>query len=104
MQVRSHGSVGEVELLADLPVRQPLGSHPRDLKLLGGQLIARLGCPRTARLARSAQFLSGPVAPGDRSERVEAVACRAQRGARLGDTPLAAKPGAKREQQPPAKE
>src|SRR5580658_9703148 len=64
VQVRADGAVGEVELLADLPVSQPVGGHLGDLQFLRGELITCPGHPRTAVLTRGTQLLARAFPPG----------------------------------------
>ena len=104
VQVRADGAVREVELLADLAVREPLARHLRDLQLLRRQLVARVGRAAAAALARRPQLLPRALAPRDDAERVERVAGGAQRRPRLRDPAVAAQPRAERELQPRAGE
>ena len=49
VEVRADRAVGEVELLADLAVREALGGEVRDLEFLRGQMVAGGGVAAPAR-------------------------------------------------------
>lgn len=63
--------MGEVELLADLPVGQPLGGQLGDLELLRAEVVPCLWDAAGAGLAGGTEFLAGPFPPWDGAEGVE---------------------------------
>jgi hypothetical protein len=81
VQVVADRPVRDEQLLADLAVGQPLGSHPGDLKLLRRQLIPGIGDASAAGFPRCAQFLPGDLGQLGGAERVKTIAGRPQRRA-----------------------
>ena len=66
----------EVQLLADLAVREAPSGELGDLQLLWRELIERVGGSAPARLTGSPQLLSCPLGPRRQAEGIEAVAGR----------------------------
>jgi len=93
----------EKQALTDLAIGQTLRGELRDLKLLGGQLIARIWPARAERLAGRAQFLTRAIAPARGAEDVEELDRFAQGSARLDAAPLPAQPTTESEQRPRAR-
>src|SRR4051794_30150216 len=75
------GAVREVEPLPDLAVREALCRELRDLQLLCGQLVARLGDATSAPLAGRAQLAPRLLPPRHAAQGVEPIARGAQDGA-----------------------
>jgi hypothetical protein len=61
-------------------------------------MVPRLGRSTRAAFAGCAEFLSRSFSPGDGAEGVKSLACGAKGSACLGNSTLAAKPGAVRKQ------
>jgi hypothetical protein len=57
--------------LPDLTIGQTPRSEPRNLKLLGGELISGIGPAGAECLARGAQLLPRTIAPASGSQNVE---------------------------------
>ena len=58
-QVVFDGAGADEQLRADLGVRVAVGGQPRDLRLLGGEVVARLGGPLAHGLAGGQQLATG---------------------------------------------
>ena len=86
------------QALADLAIGQTLRGEPRDVKLLGGQLIAGIRAAGAECLACGAQLLARPITPADRAQEIEQLDRFAQRIPRLDAAPLPAQPTAERKQ------
>src|SRR5215211_3854278 len=99
IEVRAHRAGREVEPLADLAVAQSAGGELRDLQLLRGQVISRIGCSADARLSRGTQLLTRGLSQAAKREGVEVLPCRPKRHAGVGDSSLATQPAAVVEQQ-----
>ena len=61
VQVVLDGARADEQPRADLRVREPVAREPRDLRLLRGQLAARLDAALAGRLARGQQLARGPI-------------------------------------------
>src|SRR5437870_7613791 len=79
IQVRADRAVGQIEALPDFAVREALRGELRDLKFLGGQLVACGWVAPAARLSRRSQFDAGLVSPGCASHCFERGAGVSQR-------------------------
>src|SRR3954451_3986879 len=93
-KVERDSPVRDVELLADLAVRQAFGREARGLELLRRELISRFGNTAAVRHAGGAKLPASTLSPGNGAERVECLARGAQRVTRLSDPATASKPGA----------
>src|SRR4029453_7911522 len=100
VQVRPDRAVRKEESIADLAIGQPLGRQLRDLELLRGQAIARVGRAGPDRLAGGTQLLASAVTPAGGSQRVEELACAPQRLPGVGRAAPATKPRAVAEKVP----
>src|SRR4051794_41735599 len=89
----------EVEPPPDLAVGESLRRELRDLQLLRRELVARLGLPPAAPLARGAQLAPRLGAPRGASQRVEGVAGRPQGRPRFSDLTATPEPPAVGEEQ-----
>lgn len=92
IQVRSDGAVRHEKSLRDLAVGQPVGSKLRDLQLLGGQPVARVGRMPPDRFTCGAQPLTGARSPNGRAEGVEDLDAFAQRRTGVRASSLASQP------------
>src|SRR6266545_7729211 len=61
IEVRFHGPVREIELLADLPVREALGRKLSDLELMGRQLSPAFRPAAANSFARGTQLSASPL-------------------------------------------
>ena len=91
-QVPLHGPRAEEQPRADLRVRQPVAGQPRDLPLLRGQLVARLGRPLADRLAGGLQLTAGALGERLHADRRELVVRRPELRARVHAAILPAQP------------
>src|SRR6185312_2451092 len=71
VEVRLDGPVREVELLADLPVREALGCELGDLELLRRQLRPAAGKAAANGLAGGTQLPAGALGVPEQTEGVE---------------------------------
>src|SRR4051812_23176662 len=94
----------QVELLADLAVRQPVGGHLGYLERLRRELVARVGCPPVAALTGGSELLPCTIAPRQCSDRVEQRARGSEHVPGFDDTALASQPDSERELQAAAVE
>src|SRR5215472_14241298 len=94
VEVKPDGAVREVELLADLPVREPLGSQLGDGEFLRREPIRRSLDAASTRLAGGPEFLAGGVRERWEGEGVEGLPRRTQGCPRFRDPPLPAQPAA----------
>src|SRR5438105_4147271 len=77
---------------ADLRIREPVAGEPRDLGLLGGELVARLDGAFAGRLAGGQELAPGPLGEPLHAHRVQHLVGDAQLLARVDAAALAAQP------------
>ena len=83
---------GQEQLGGDLRVGQARLDQPRDLGLLGGELLVRASGAPAGGLAGGPQLAAGPFGERLHADRVEHVVRGAQLRPRVGPAPLAAQP------------
>ena len=87
-----NGPRAEEEPRADLRIGQPIAGEPRDLPLLGGQIVARVDRPLAHLLARRLKLLTRALGERLHPDRGQHLVGRAQLLARVDPAILAAQP------------
>src|SRR6266516_2627905 len=86
------GSRAEEEPRTDLRIGQPIAGQPRDLPLLGGQIVARFDRPLAYLLARRLKLLTCALGECLHPDRGQDLVGRAELPARIDPAILAAQP------------
>jgi hypothetical protein len=97
--MRFDGPMREIEPLTDLAIRQPVGGHLCDLKLLWGELVPCVGRAPGGALTGRPQLLARTLTPRCDPKRIERIPRRAQRRTRVRNPPLSTEPLPKSQQQ-----
>src|SRR5215218_9918540 len=86
------GARADEQPRADLRIRQALASEPRDLRLLGRELVTGLGGALAGGLAGRQQLARRAVGERLGADRAEELVCGAELGPRLEPAPAPAQP------------